>query len=290
MTASALDSVLVLDLSAAVSGAFAGKLLADLGAQVVMAEPPEGTSLRQHGLFDYLAGGKQSVVPSDDADFRRWLGAADVVLSDGSSAWHSSAVEGRPDGTVLVDLSPFGRSGPYAEWTSSDLVTWAMGGYLYFTGSPDREPIWVPGPQAQLHAGAHAALAALVGLHERDRSGRGQRVEVADLDDLGHGLVLRPRRYGLEDARDVRVPGREVDGQVLVAQVGPVDHDEELVLRDDPHHVDPSVHGPDEIDRLALEQHPAGRPRCHEPGVRRERGLEIGHLHSLPPTAAIALV
>src|SRR3954454_12246038 len=181
MTATALDGVLVLDLSAAVSGAFAGKLLADLGAQVVMAEPSDGTALRRHVLFDYLSGGKQSIVPADGGEFGAWLGAADVVLTDGSSPFHAAAVDGRPDGTVLVDLSPFGRSGPYAEWTSSDLVTWAMGGYLYFTGSPDREPIWVPGPQAQMHAGAHAALAALVGLYERVRSGKGQRVEVADL-------------------------------------------------------------------------------------------------------------
>ncbi len=149
MTASALDGVLVLDLSAAVSGGFAGKLLADLGAQVVMIEPPEGTGLREHGLFDYLAGGKQSVVPSDAADFGRWLGAADIVLTDGSSPWHGTVVGDRPDRTVVVDLSPFGRSGPYAEWNSSDLVTWAMGGYLYFTGSPDREPIWLPGPHAR---------------------------------------------------------------------------------------------------------------------------------------------
>ena len=119
---------------------------------------------------------------ADGAELAAWLAAADVVLTDGSSAWHATAVAAAPPTAVVVDLSPFGRSGPYAEWASSDLVTWAMGGYLYFTGAPDREPIWVPGPQAQLHAGTHAAFAALVGLHERERSGRGQTVEVADLD------------------------------------------------------------------------------------------------------------
>ena len=97
MTGSALDGVLVLDLSAGVPGAFAGKLLADLGAQVVMVEPAVGSPLRQHVLFDYLSGGKESLVPSNDADFATWLGAADVVLTDGSSAWHAPAVEGRPD-------------------------------------------------------------------------------------------------------------------------------------------------------------------------------------------------
>ena len=70
MTESALDGLLVLDLTAGVSGAFTGKLLADLGAQVVMVEPPAGSAIRGHGLFDYLAGGKQSAVPSDEADLR----------------------------------------------------------------------------------------------------------------------------------------------------------------------------------------------------------------------------
>src|SRR4051812_23041866 len=151
MTDAALDGVVVLELSGEVAGAFAGKLLADLGAQVVMVEPASGNAIREHGLFEYLAGGKQSVVPSDDAAFAAWLDSADVVLSDGSSPWHATVVDHRPDHAVVIDLSPFGRSGPYAEWASSDLVTWAMGGYLYFTGAPDREPIWLPGPHAQFH-------------------------------------------------------------------------------------------------------------------------------------------
>ena len=235
MTESALDGVVVLDLTAGVSGAFAGKLLADLGAQVVMAEPPAGTAFRRDHLFDYLAGGKQSVVPADDAAFAGWLDAADVVLSDGSSPWHTAAVDGRPDRTVLVELSPFGRTGPYAAWTSSDLVTWAMGGYLYFTGAPDREPIWVPGRQAQLHAGAHGALAALVGLHERDRSGRGQRVEVSDLEAVltAHAwLVSSWAACGLLLARQPGDLIRATDGWVYVMRIVP--KDELFVMIDRP--------------------------------------------------------
>ena len=183
MTASALDDVLVLDLTAAVSGAGAGKLLADLGARVVMVEPDGGGAFRAHGLFGYFAGGKESLVPADAAELDSWLAAADVVLTDGSSPWHGAVVDGRDDATVLVDLSPFGRSGPYAEWASSDLVTWAMGGYLYFTGSPDREPIWVPGPQAQLHAG----LPRRARRARRPARARAQRARPA-------GRGRRPRR------------------------------------------------------------------------------------------------
>src|SRR5436190_435627 len=111
MTAAALDGTVVVDLTTGVNGAYAGKLLADLGE---------------------------------------------------------------------VRLSPFGQTGPYAGWRGSDIAVWAMGGYMYFTGSPDREPLWLAGSQAELHAGAHAAFAALVGLHERRRSGRGQTDDVSD--------------------------------------------------------------------------------------------------------------
>jgi crotonobetainyl-CoA:carnitine CoA-transferase CaiB-like acyl-CoA transferase len=226
MTGSALENVLVLDLTSDVSGGFAGKLLADLGASVVLLEPVTGSALRASSLFDYLSGGKRSVVPGDDAAFRSWLAAADVVLTDGTSTWHATAVEARPETAVLVDVSPFGRSGPYAEWERSDLVTWAMGGYLYFTGAPDREPIWVPGPQAQLHAGAHVAFAALVGLHERERSGLGQAVEITELEATltAHAwLVSSWAACGMLLGRQPFDLIRCVDGFVYVMRIVPKD-------------------------------------------------------------------
>ena len=217
--------MLVLDLTAATSGAFAGKLLADLGADVVLLEPDGGGPFRADDLFEYFSGGKRSVV-ADDRLAATWLAAADVVLADGSSPWHRVAVETAADRLVLIDLSPFGRSGPYASWQSSDLVTWAMGGYLYFTGAPDREPIWVPGRQAQLHAGAHAAFAALVGLHERDRSGRGQLVEISELEAVltAHAwLVSSWAACGIQLPRQPGDLIRAADGWVYVMRIVPKD-------------------------------------------------------------------
>jgi crotonobetainyl-CoA:carnitine CoA-transferase CaiB-like acyl-CoA transferase len=224
MASGALDGLLVLDLGGNVSGAFAGKILCDLGARVVMIEPEAGSPARRLGLFDYLAGGKESVVPSDDAGFGAWLAAADIVLTDGTSPWHGTVTSGRPDRTVLVDLSPFGHSGPHAEWTSSDLVTWAMGGYHYFTGSPDREPIWLPGPHAQLHAAAHAAFAGLVGLHERERSGRGQAVEIAEQDAVLTAHAWLVSSWAANGALLPRQPVdliRAKDGWVYVMRIAP---------------------------------------------------------------------
>ncbi len=160
-----------------------------------MIEPPGGSPLRARpplapdgssALFAYMSGGKESVIPAG-GDAPRVLDglvwSADVVLVDGTSSWQSQ-LPPLPEHVVEVDLSPWGRTGPYAAWRGSDIAVWAMGGYLYFTGSPDREPIYLPGGQAELHAGAHAAFAALAGVHERRRSQLGQRVEVSHLESV----------------------------------------------------------------------------------------------------------
>lgn len=235
---SSLGDVLVLDLTSSVAGAFAGKMLADLGAQVVLVEPPTGSPFRSNPLFDYFSGGKQSVIVSahNVAILEEWLQVCDVVLTDGSSPWHTHAVNTRPDTVVLIDISPFGRTGPYADWIGSDLVTWAMGGYLYFTGSPDREPIWVPGHQSQLHAGAHAAIAALVALHERDENGGlGQSVEVSELESVltAHAwLVTSWAACGLVLGRQPVDLIHAVDGWVYIMRIVP--KDELFVMIDRP--------------------------------------------------------
>jgi crotonobetainyl-CoA:carnitine CoA-transferase CaiB-like acyl-CoA transferase len=223
----ALDGLVVLDLTTGIAGGFAGKMLADLGARVVLVEPTTGSPFRVDPLFDYLSGGKESVVADSPATVQTWLQSADVVLTDGSTPWHTRAVQDRPQRTVTVDLSPFGRTGPYANWQSSDLVTWAMGGYLYFTGAPDREPIWVPGHQSQLHAGAHAVIAALVGLSERDtRSGIGQYVEVSELESVltAHSwLVSSWAACGQVLGRQPEDLIRTADGWVYVMRIVPKD-------------------------------------------------------------------
>ena len=233
---SALADLLVLDLTSGVSGAFAGKMFADLGARVVLVEPSEGSPFRLDSLFGYFSGGKESFVAEERTGIAAWLDVSDVVLTDGSTRWHSGAVEARSPQTVIVDLSPFGRTGPYASWASSDLVTWAMGGYLYFTGSPDREPVWVPGRQSQLHAGAHAVIAALAALHERDAlSGRGQYVEVSELESVltAHAwLVSSWAACGMVLGRQPDDLIRAADGWVYVMRIVP--KDEIFVLIDRP--------------------------------------------------------
>jgi crotonobetainyl-CoA:carnitine CoA-transferase CaiB-like acyl-CoA transferase len=83
-----------------------------------------------------------------------------------------------PDG-VIVSLTPYGRSGERAGWKASPLTEWATGGYHYFGGEPDREPIALPGYQAEFHAGMHAAVGALAALWHVREGGDGQVVEVS---------------------------------------------------------------------------------------------------------------
>jgi crotonobetainyl-CoA:carnitine CoA-transferase CaiB-like acyl-CoA transferase len=80
---------------------------------------------------------------------------------------------------VYVSITPFGQDGPKATYADSDLVILAAGGPLTLTGDDDRPPVRLSVPQAYSHASGQAAVAALIAHHERQRSGRGQHVDVS---------------------------------------------------------------------------------------------------------------
>ncbi len=194
MSSRALDGLLVVDLSSGLGGAYASKLLADLGARVVLVEPPEGSTLREWaadgrawgGPWAHLSGGKESAEPADGESARRLLRglsrAADIVILDQDSHWRSSLPSVLPERVVRVEVSPWGSDGPYAGWRGSEIATWAMGGYMNFTGDPEGAPLMLPGGQSELHAGVHAAMAALTAIRERRQSGHGQTVEISVLE------------------------------------------------------------------------------------------------------------
>ena len=190
----ALDGMLVVDLSSDLGGSYAAKLLGDLGARVVMVEPPLGSQLRSWahndrrwgGPWAHLAGGKESAAPADAAEARDLLTglvrAADVLLIDQDSHWRGALPTVRPERLIEVQLSAWGADGPYADWRGSEIATWAMGGYMFFTGDPDGAPLMLPGGQSSLHQGVHAAVAALTAVRERRRSGHGQTIDVSALE------------------------------------------------------------------------------------------------------------
>jgi crotonobetainyl-CoA:carnitine CoA-transferase CaiB-like acyl-CoA transferase len=162
-------------------GALAGMILAGLGAEVVLAEPPGGSPQRAHG--DPLAWwaynrGKQSVVCATDDDVLELVRTADVLLDSGGR-FDPEVVAAINPAAVHVTISAFGLGGPKAAWAASDLTILAAGCAQALNGDRDRAPVRTAVPQAWLHAGAEAAVGALVALTERRRSGRGQHVDVS---------------------------------------------------------------------------------------------------------------
>ena len=244
MTAvAALSGVRVVDLADR-SGALAGKLLAGLGADVVLVEPPAGSELRSippflHGAADverslffwFYAAGKRSAVvdPSDETTLDRLAAAADVVVETGLPG-RAEWFRARHPRLVVASITPFGRSGPYAAWRASDTIAQAMGGLAYVNGHVDGPPLRSLGLQAYHQAGVFASIGVVAALLARDADGHGQLVDVslqaaitASLEHVPgffHQDGRVPRRQGtLHWTRYFRV-GRCKDGFVMHCTLG----------------------------------------------------------------------
>jgi crotonobetainyl-CoA:carnitine CoA-transferase CaiB-like acyl-CoA transferase len=184
-------------------GMLCGQILADLGADVILVEPPGGAAARRVGPFhgdvadperslEFWAfnRNKRSLVldlesPGGREELRALVRGADVLIeSDPPGALarrglgYADLAAANP-ALVYVSITPFGQSGPKARWADSDLILMAAGGPLAVGGEQDRAPLRLSVPQAYHHAAADAALGALVALHERLRSGLGQHVDVS---------------------------------------------------------------------------------------------------------------
>lgn len=199
-----LDGIAVLDLSQGAAGPLCGTLLGDLGADVIKVEPPGGEWGRQLGppfvngvaaAFLGLNRNKRSLV----IDLKR-EGATDVVLrlADRSDVVIESFRPGVADRLgigwetmnernprlVYAGISAYGLDGPWRDRPGVDGVVQAMSGIMSVTGSPDGPPVKVGVPAADMAGGAFTTQAVLAGLYARERTGRGQRVDVALLDAL----------------------------------------------------------------------------------------------------------
>ena len=188
-----------------VSAPYCGKVLAELGAEVVKVEPPDvGDSSRRHGPFPsgapdpersglYLFNNlnKRGVTldvhtPAGRDALERLLASADVFLENQplreteKSGLDFPSLKDRHPGLVVTSISPYGRSGPYREYAGYDINANALGGMSFGTGYPHREPLTTPLYQVSYLAGVGAAMASIVALLARGRSGQGQLVDVAE--------------------------------------------------------------------------------------------------------------
>ncbi|MFQ5667013.1 MAG: CaiB/BaiF CoA transferase family protein [Candidatus Binatia bacterium] len=198
----ALEGVRVLDLAEA-PGAYCGKLLADMGADVVKVEPPGGAVMRHIGPFHdgirdrdrslffwHYNTNKRSVtldldLPSDRERFLQLTTTADLLIETGAPG-HLAALgldyatlAARNPRLTLLSITPFGQTGPHCHYRGSDLIAQAVGGMVYVNGFPDGAPLQGLGLQAYHSASTYAAIAAMLALLARDRTGRGQFIDVS---------------------------------------------------------------------------------------------------------------
>ncbi len=210
--------LVVVELAGSVAGSYAGKLFADLGARVIIIEPPEGSPLRAEGeplgtsstAFAALNTGKQSLVldlltPSGASHLARLLARADIVIESavpgplqpvtasgdvGAAGAPSRRPQRGDEGAgayphlIKLYLSPFGVSGPYAGYRSTALTDYAMGGQLYLNGEPEREPVQGAGRQPEYAAAVYGFIGVLVALLARAETGRGQTVDVSHMETM----------------------------------------------------------------------------------------------------------
>ena len=201
-------------------GVLAGRILADMGAEVIKVEPPGGDPWRQRGPFlggneDGQAGlpwlvanaGKRSVVAdleeeSGRENVKRLLEAADVLLESHGPATMSGwglGWEGLRTSfprLVYCSITPFGREGPYAGYRAHDLTVVAMGGNLAMTGDPDRAPVRCTMPTSYYHAAPEAALGVTMALAARERSGQGALVDLSMQECQVSTLMTGAGQYG----------------------------------------------------------------------------------------------
>jgi len=195
-----LDGLRVVDL-ADEKGELCGRMLADLGADVVRVEPPEGARSRRlppfHRetslYFAYRNANKRSVALdlSADAgrrDLERLLAGADLLVESGAPD-HLPSLGLDPDDLarrhprlVVLRISDFGQTGPYRDWVATDPVIEAMGGMMFKAGIAEKPPLIPPAPLAYDATGIVGVFAALAALHQREDTGFGQVIDLSALE------------------------------------------------------------------------------------------------------------
>ena len=198
----ALAPYRVLDLT---EGGFnwCGRVLADLGADVIKVEPPGGSPTRLRGPFyqdridperslfwySYCLNKRGVTLDLESAEgqnhFKELAVVSDIVLESAEPGYLPSLGLGYEDlseanpAIVMTSITPFGQTGPYAHYKATDIVAWSMGGMQWLAGDEDRPPVRISIPQAELHAGAQAAAASMTALWHSQTTGEGQHVDVS---------------------------------------------------------------------------------------------------------------
>ena len=201
-----LAGLKVVELARILAGPWAGQILADLGAEVIKVESPEGDATRKWGppfienegektaaYFHGCNRGKKSVT----VDFRteegiaavhRLLADADVVIENfkvGGLARFGldfASLHARYPRLIYCSITGFGQTGPYASRAGYDYIVQGMSGLMSVTGEPTTQPQKVGVAVTDIYTGIYASTGILAALHQRDKTGKGQMVDMALFD------------------------------------------------------------------------------------------------------------
>ena len=196
-----LEGLTVIEVGGGFAASSTGKAFADLGAEVVKVEPPEGDPVRRRGLvpgsgaasggpFLHLNANKRSIVldrsrEPDRAKFDDLLARADLVVREGNAAELEDAEAWceRNPALVVVSITPFGLTGPRRSWRGDELTLVHAGGWGYIIPGRGAPREWPPirpfGHHALIQSGLHAAVAALAACRDARRTGFGDHLDVS---------------------------------------------------------------------------------------------------------------
>lgn len=205
----ALCGVRVLELGQIIAGTYGGQVLSDLGAEVIKIESPEGdlgrnpsvAPYRGHsGLFLTFNRNKKSVVLDLKTEggrtvFYDLVRASDVVVDNFRAGVldrleidyaRLNAINPR---LIQCSITGFGSHGDYRDYPALDIIVQAMSGYMAITGEPGRPPARVGIPLGDMSGGIFACKGILAALFDRERTGKGRRIELSMFDAMLHLLT-----------------------------------------------------------------------------------------------------
>jgi len=229
-----LEGIRALDLAGPM-GMYAGKLMADMGADVIKVEQPGGDPMRNIGPFYHddpdpekslywfaMNTSKRGITlgleTADGRDiFRRLAKSADVVIESFPPGYMEElglgylALRDLNPGIIVTSITGFGQNGPYRDWKSSDLIGVGMGGLMYFAGFPGEPPNRPGASQGYYQASLHGAVGTMLALYHRDLTGEGQWIDISMQEAVSMSMETAMQTWDLRK----QVKGRTGDSHAL---------------------------------------------------------------------------
>ena len=207
-----LSGVRVLDIANFYAAPLVASLLGDFGAEVIKVEPPTGDLFRGNTLWPMIMRNKKSVTldfanPEDCATLRELIATADVVVENYSDAWKESrgldwaALSAANPRLIMLSLSCFGQSGPYAGRPGNGSMGEAFGGFTHMTGPEDGTPVIPSLPLGDAVGALSAAYGVVSALYWRDAGGgTGQRIDASLYEPMLQVMAPAIARWTPQDS------------------------------------------------------------------------------------------